>query len=421
MSTLISPENSWALWSVILCGVAVSIYMEQRFAWAAKLSGPVLAILLAMLLSNVEFTWQGVSLTVMPRSSSTYDIVTGFLVPLAIPLLLLRANVFTIIRTTGKTLLAFHVAAFGTVVGAIVAAIIFRGSVENLPELIGIMTGSYTGGSVNFAAVQQSFNAPEEQATALMVADNFVMAGAIILMLFLAGSRLMLSWFPHPHVIEQEKNDASESASSHWGRKPISLLDIATALAIATFITATAIYIAGSIEATLSTWVNNTYGQESLEIPLWVTIFKELAGNKYVWLTVFSTLVATILHPVVQRINGAEQIGSYFLYIYLFTIGLPAELVEMFRNVPVLFGICAVMAIVNIIVTLGIGKLLRLNLEDLLISINAALGGPPSAAAMAIAKGWDRLVLPALLIGIWGYVIGTVIGITVGESLKRIM
>ncbi len=72
----------------------------------------------------------------------------------------------------------------------------------------------------------------------------------------------------------------------------------------------------------------------------------------------------------------------------------------------------------NLILTLGLGKLLGLNLEELLLSVNATLGGAPSAAAMAIAKGWDRLVLPGILVGIWGYAIGTFLGILVGEALR---
>ncbi|NLE38022.1 MAG: DUF819 family protein, partial [Pirellulaceae bacterium] len=40
-------------------------------------------------------------------------------------------------------------------------------------------------------------------------------------------------------------------------------------------------------------------------------------------------------------------------------------------------------------------------------------------AAMAVAKGWTRLVLPALLVGIWGYVIGTFLGVLVGRSIAE--
>ena len=49
--------------------------------------------------------------------------------------------------------------------------------------------------------------------------------------------------------------------------------------------------------------------------------------------------------------------------------------------------------------------------------MNATLGGPASAAAMAASKGWDKLVLPGILVGIWGYIIGTAIGIAMTNGL----
>lgn len=111
----------------------------------------------------------------------------------------------------------------------------------------------------------------------------------------------------------------------------------------------------------------------------------------------------------------------YLLYLFFFVIGLSADLWQVIFNMPSLFGFCLVMAVTNLLVTLGLGRLFKLPLEELLVSVNATLGGPPSAAAMAIAKGWSSLVLPGLLVGIWGYVIGTSLGILMTEMLMRIL
>jgi uncharacterized membrane protein len=100
-------------------------------------------------------------------------------------------------------------------------------------------------------------------------------------------------------------------------------------------------------------------------------------------------------------------------------LGVRADFVQVVRNVPILFLFCLVIAGTNLAVTLAVGRWFRLNLEELLLSVNATLGGAPSAAAMAISRGWSNLVLPGLLVGIWGYVIGTPLGILVVEALKR--
>ncbi|RKW26147.1 MAG: DUF819 family protein, partial [Granulicatella sp.] len=39
------------------------------------------------------------------------------------------------------------------------------------------------------------------------------------------------------------------------------------------------------------------------------------------------------------------------------------------------------------------------------------------AAAMAVSKGWHRFVAPTMLVGTLGYILGTYIGILVGNLL----
>src|SRR3954471_11506034 len=107
MTSLIQPDDHAALWAIMAAGTAISIWLEQRFRWAARLSGPVLALLMAMALSNTR---------VVPMESRAYDFVTEWLVPLAIPLLLFRANFRQIIGTR-RLFLVFHIASVGTLVG----------------------------------------------------------------------------------------------------------------------------------------------------------------------------------------------------------------------------------------------------------------------------------------------------------------
>jgi len=107
VSTLISPENDWALWAVLLASGAFGLWAE-RTRWGSKLSGAVIAIGAAFVLSNLR---------VIPSSAPAYDVVWSFLVPLAIPLLLFTADLKRIIREAGPTLLAFAAGAVGTVLG----------------------------------------------------------------------------------------------------------------------------------------------------------------------------------------------------------------------------------------------------------------------------------------------------------------
>jgi len=392
--TLITADSVWLLLGCTAAGAAVSIWLEQTKQWAAKLSGPVVALLFGMAMSNTRF---------LPTEAPAYDMVETYLVRIAIPLLIFRANILRILRETGPMFLCFHIATVGTVLGAFLAAFLFRGSFERVPEVTGIMTGSYVGGGVNFVAIQQNYRVGSELAGPLMVADNFIMAGMFGVLLVIAGSRFFRRHFPHPHSLAGDREDVTALAAKYWQRKEISLLDIAGALAIAVAVAAV------SIELT-----------ELLKRHIASPIARSIIANPFVLITMLSVGITTVFHRFTEKIQGAEELGMYLLYLFFVVIGVHADLVQVVKHVPVLFLFCLVMAVVNLGFTLVVGKLLKQNLEELLLSSNATLGGPPTAAAMAISRGWSKLVVPGLLAGIWGYIIGTFVGILVAETLLKL-
>ena len=388
---LISSDNTWALWATIVAGTATAIWLEQTFRWAAKLSGPFLALLMAMLLSSVG---------VMPNEADTYNVISDYLVPMAIPLLLVRANAFRIVRETGPMFLAFHVSVLGTLVGAVIATLLLGHQVEQGGATAGIMAASYTGGGVNFNAVLKSFDLNGNLVSPLLVADNFIMAGTFLLLLAIASNATMRRWFRVQRDEADDDTPEGASAKDHWRPQPIGLLDLAKCFALAFGVVAIGHALSGQLRGVL--------GDSLLAMVL---------GNEFVLITFLSMLVATLFRPLVENLAGANELGTLMLYIFLFAIGLPANLLTVFSNVPLLFLFCLIMALTNLLVTLMVGRLLRLDLKDLLICVSATLGGPPTAVAIAITQGWKDQIVPATLVGLWGYVIGSFLGILVGETL----
>jgi uncharacterized membrane protein len=82
---------------------------------------------------------------------------------------------------------------------------------------------------------------------------------------------------------------------------------------------------------------------------------------------------------------------------------------------------CGLIAFINIAWTLFWGKLFRQSIEELTIASNANIGGPSTAAAMAVAKGYEDLVVPGILVGLWGYIIGTPLGLLMVQWLSTFM
>lgn len=75
------------------------------------------------------------------------------------------------------------------------------------------------------------------------------------------------------------------------------------------------------------------------------------------------------------------------------------------------------MVIINMIITLIFAKIFNFSLEEAILVSNANIGGPTTATAMAISKGWTKHVAPVMLVGTLGYVIGNYFGILVGNLL----
>ncbi|WP_304509742.1 DUF819 family protein, partial [Anaerotignum sp.] len=140
-------------------------------------------------------------------------------------------------------------------------------------------------------------------------------------------------------------------------------------------------------------------------------------SNKYLIMTTVAMLVATFGAKHVEKTAGTQEIGTYLIYLFLFVIGVPASIKQILVNAPMLFVFCLIMVVVNMLFCFIFGKLFKFNLEDIILASNANIGGPTTAAAMAISKGWVKLVGPIMLVGTLGYVIGTYFGTIIGNLL----
>ena len=401
MNTLISADNTWALLSIMCGSVAVSIWLEQKYTWAAKISGAILALILA-----VSFT----NLNIIPSSSPLYDdVIWGFAVPLAIPLLLLQCNIKRIWKETGRLLIIFLIGAIGSCLGALLSYYLLRDNISELNGLAAMMTGSYIGGGINFTALADAFSVSGTMISATTVADNLVTATSMFLLLSIPAVGFFKKHFTHPHIDEVEQStgnyNADNAAAAYWAKKEISLKDIAINFAYASIVVTISKLIAQSLSDVIPTG--------NMMLNMCNTFF----GSQYIWITTLSIIVSMVLEKQIQSISGYNELGTYLIYLFFFVIGVPASIPMIITNAPLLFVFTLIIALTNMLFCFVFGKLLRFNLEDIVLASNANIGGPTTAVAMAISKGWTKLVGPIMLIGTLGYVIGTYFGIIVGSIL----
>ena len=413
METLISAENTWMLFAILVVIAAVSIHLEQRFLWAAKVSACVLCLVFAMALANLR---------VIPTDAAAYDFIWSYLVPLAIPFLLFQADFRKIWRESGRMFGIFILSSLGTAAGGILAFTILKniiGMADAKPALA-MFVGTYVGGSVNLVAMADATNAGKNLVSASIVADNLLMVLYFFVLAALPASAWIRSHYRHPIIEKRERAESSSEemekikehhrthrsrAAEYWKPRQVSLADFATSFAAACMIVAVSKMLAGFFDTAI-------IGDRFL-----LSLLRGLLGNQYLLITTITTALATAFPKFFGNIAGAQEIGTFLIHIFFAVIGAPASIMLIIRDAPLLLLFAAVIVMMNLLFSLGFGKLFGYSIEEITVASNANIGGPTTAAAFAIAKGWHTLIFPAILVGTLGYVIGNYYGIFLFTSL----
>lgn len=384
--------------ATIAAATTLAFWLDRRVAWAGRIGATLLAIIFGALLSN---------LGLVPAESPVYDVVTGAVTSLAIVWLLLAIDVREL-RTAGPRMLAaFMLASVATMVGTVVAMLVFGGVVgPDAWKLAGTITGTYIGGGLNFVAVGRAVEMPEALFTAAAAADNILTAvwfgATLTLPLWLARSRRMA---PRP---------ASVGVRSADGGSPVEPAHARAA-------------DGGTPEHPFFAAVPLKLVDVSVLITLGLVVLRaaELAADRVpavpgiLWLTTFGLAIAQL--PPVRRLVGAIQLGSLALHFFFVVIGIGSRVVEIVRVGPEVFYFVALVVLVHGVVVYGGSWLARIDAATASVASQAAIGGPSTALALAVARDWRSLVLPGTVAGLLGYAIGTYAGVSMAYAVRGLI
>jgi len=376
-TALIQSNWSFSLWAVLVL-LATFGFWADTTKLGKNISGIALIMALAMALSNTN---------ILPKASATYDVIWAYLVPLAIPLLLLKADLRRVLSETGGMLIAFFFGALGSSLGAIIGFYLLPLG-DEAAKLAGVFSATYIGGSMNMAAVTQSVALEPSIATASVAADNVV--GVMYLtFLAIAPSLALIRWLFRGSKV-YENNSIDNKQSKNRTVIQLNLMHIGFALGLSF-----AICAVGKVLAA----------------------YLDLAGYSIMFITAITILIANVFHRKLKNIQGDYEIGLFFMYIFFAAIGISADVVAMLDKAFIIAVYALLIIVVHAIFIFAGSRLFKLELFEVIIASNACASGPASAAALAAGRGRDDLVAPAVLLGVFGYAVANFIGVMLATLL----
>lgn len=377
MEPIVSPL---ALSALMVGAVALGFWLERRFTWAARVGASLLVIVFGALLSNSGLA---------PKASPVYELVGGPMTSLAIVWLLFAVDLKALRDAGPRMLGAFALAVSATALGAATAFFLLGHAFpDDGATLAGVMTGTYSGGSLNFVSVGRALGLPDSLFAAAAAADNVLTA------VWMGATLVLPTWLgrfyaPTPEASDPEAEaGGAPSPADFLEPAPLKILDLSLLATLGLGLLMAAEGMAG--------WIG---GVPSI-----------------VWLTTLALAVGQI--PAVRRLDGAMELGILVLNLFFVLIGIGSRFAEIANVGLEIFWFTLIVVVVHGVLTFGLAKLAGLDAETTAVASQAAVGGPSTAMALAISRGRRELVLPGVMVGLLGYAAGTYAGLIVAGLLS---
>jgi uncharacterized membrane protein len=359
--------------------------LENKFEWFKKIGSLVVCLLLGMALANIA---------VIPKTSVIYEGIYDIAVPYTIVLVILVSRLSGLKKAGWPILTCFGLGAAGSFVGALIASFLFQNLLG--PEtwkLGGTFAGTFIGGGMNFVAVGRGLEMNPDLFAAAIVADNLVTVPYLLFQMGLFGilapfyRKLAAPNKPAPTQAEE----AQEDPRRFWTSTTINTTDLAFLAALPL----------GAL------WVSRL-------LATMVPGFPEV-----LFITTLALIMAQI--PFIQRLRGAAVLSYFSLHLFFIAIGANSDISEVIKRGGSIFVYMTLIIVIHALIIYGIGWLLRFDLKTLIVASQAGIGGSGSAMAITIAMKWKALIIPGIIVGIFGYAIGNYIGFACAFLLRSIL
>ncbi|MBY6199271.1 DUF819 domain-containing protein [Vibrio hangzhouensis] len=382
------------LLAVILGGVFITESSSNPF-WR-KFYTFIPGLLLCYFVPSLLNTWGIIDVT----NSNLYFVASRYLLPGALVLLIVSADLKKIFGLGSKAVIMFLTGTLGIIVGGPAALLII--DFIN-PDLVsgdvwrGLTTvaGSWIGGGANQAAMKEVFNVDDQLFSAMITVDVICANIWMAILLIMAGrQREMDNWLK----ADTSSIDELKETVAHYEKensRPITTTDMMKVVAIAFGLTGLAHFFADKI----APWIETNAPE----------LAKYSLTSGFFWLivlvTTFALIASTFKSARTLEHAGASKIGSAFIYVLVATIGMQMDVTAILEN-PGYFFIGITWLTIHALLMIGVAKLIRAPLFFMAVGSQANVGG--AASAPVVAAAFHPALAPVgILMAVLGYALGT--------------
>jgi len=361
----------------VLCLMVIIADYAAKTKIGKKLGAALLVILFTAVIAN---------LNLIPSASNSiplYDGIFTYLAPISIFYLLLGVNLNSIRKAGAPMIILFLIGSVATTLGILAAWTLLSpehilGEDGNI--IAGMLTGTYTGGSVNFNAVALEYDFQERGIlyAGTIAVDNVITTIWIIATLSIPA--ILRTFWKDKKVKTSQQEMKGEDKEKLTFNSLIWLV----------FLGIAAYYVSELISSVFP------------KIPSILT------------LSTIGILLAQI--KFVQGLKGSHFLGLYLVYIFLAVIGAYCEIssvIELKEVGLTLLSFASLAVFLHGILMILLGSLIYRDWEMIAIASQANIGGGTTAIALAETFDRNELILPAILVGTLGNALGTYLGFLV--------
>ena len=359
----------------------------KRWTIVQKIGTVVLAYavgIIASLSGVIQFPDPAVAAS-FSKLQSTIMSVT---VPLAIPLMLFNCDFKLWTKALPKTAWALVTGLVAVVVSVVSGYFIFRNHVPEVAKVAGMMTGIYTGGTVNFNALGASLGV-DKSVMAIVLAFQMVITMPYIFFLLGGGYKIFRKILPYKDVTHKGRTDedAIETADVENYRgmfEKKNLIGMLKGLGLSVAFLAIGAGLALLITGTLSELVVILTITTLSIIASFFKKVRELPKTFELgmfFILIFSVIVASMFN--IHSVSGGSlYVGGFVLWIMGVSVVLHLILCRIAKVSGDLFCVCQV----------------------------GLLCSPPFVPPIAGAMKNKKVLISGIVVGLVGYAVGTDIG-----------